>query len=183
MTDENDRADDMQDFTVPGRTCGTCTMCCKVLYITDFAKPAGRWCSHVKPGVGCSIYEQRPQSCRTFLCKWLQDENMGDEWKPERAKFAISQMTEGGNLLIAVDPNFANAWRRPPYFNVIHRWIIDGAAQGRFVFVRIGERCLALLPDGERDLGAVGPLDRIAVSRQAGPAGPIFAATVHRHAA
>jgi hypothetical protein len=158
-------------------------MCCKVLHIADLDKPAGRWCSHVKPGAGCKIYDDRPGTCRQFFCLWMQDGRVGEEWKPERSRFLVTEMPDGGNVLIAVDPNFANAWRKEPYHATIRRWVSDFAAQGRFIFIRSGTRCLALLPDGERDLGSVGPDDMIAVSRQAGPAGLVYHVEVHPRAA
>ena len=85
-----------------------------------------------------------------------------------------------GNLQIAVDPSFPNAWMRPPYYARIKKWAADGAAQGRFVFVRIGMRMIALLPDREVDLGRVEPSDDIVVSRQPGPTGLLYAVEVKR---
>ena len=29
---------------VPGRACGGCSLCCKVMVIAELAKPAGTWC-------------------------------------------------------------------------------------------------------------------------------------------
>lgn len=56
------------------RSCGSCSMCCKVLGIPELDKPADKWCQHCDPGNdGCTIYEDRPPVCRTFECIWLQD--------------------------------------------------------------------------------------------------------------
>ena len=59
------------------RPCGSCSLCCKLMSVGDgpdaeknawFVKPGGVWCPYCKPGKGgCSIYEQRPVECRTFL--------------------------------------------------------------------------------------------------------------------
>ena len=54
------------------------------------------------------------------------------------------------------------------------------ARSGRFVFVRIGMRMIALLPDREVDLGRVEAADDIVVSRQPGPAGFVYAVEVKR---
>jgi hypothetical protein len=51
------------------------------------------------------------------------------------------------------------------------------------VFVRIGMRMIALLPDREVDLGRVEAADEIVVSRQPGPAGLVYAVEVKRGAA
>jgi len=42
-------------MVVAGRACGTCTLCCKVVAVTELAKAAGQWCLHCRPGRGCSI--------------------------------------------------------------------------------------------------------------------------------
>lgn len=166
----------------PGRACGTCTMCCKVLQILDLDKAAGQWCKHAKPGRGCGIYETRPGTCREFFCEWMIDGRYGPEWKPDTAKFVVSPLLSDSNLLIAVDPNFPNAWRREPYISNIRQWVKTCEAMGRFVLIRIGGRCLALLPDKEVDLGAVGVDDEVMVSREPGPAGYIYSAQVRRAA-
>lgn len=165
-----------------GRACGACTMCCKVLLVGELRKPPGLWCKHARPGTGCGIYETRPASCRDFFCEWMLNANFPAEWKPDAAKFVVSPLTADGNLLIAVDPNFPNAWRREPYHAQIRQWVRLCEAMGRFVLVRIGPRCIALLPDGDADLGAVGPDDDIAVSREAGPAGFVYSVEVRRKA-
>ena len=57
-----------------------------------------------------------------------------------------------------------------------------GRRDGRFVFVRIGMRMIALLPDREVDLGRVEATDDIVVSRQPGPAGFVYGVEVKRGA-
>src|SRR5436305_14221849 len=44
------------------RSCGDCTLCCKLLSITELEKPIGKWCPHCEIGKGCKIYDCRPQS-------------------------------------------------------------------------------------------------------------------------
>jgi len=165
---------------VPGRACGTCMMCCKVPAIEEFAKPPGVWCRHAVSGKGCGIYAERPGSCRAFYCSWMQDESFGADWKPEKAKFVVYLQGNGANLQIAVDPSFPNAWTRPPFYAKIKKWAAEGAVHGQFVFVRIGMRMIALLPDREVDLGRVDAADEIVVSRQPGPAGLVYAVEVKR---
>lgn len=165
---------------VPGRACGTCMMCCKVPAIEEFAKPPGVWCQHAVSGKGCAIYADRPGSCRAFYCLWMQDDSFGAEWKPEKSKFVVYLQRNGINLQVGVDPSFPNAWTRAPYYARIKRWAIEGAARGQFVFVRIGVRMIALVSDREIDLGRVDPEDEIMVSRQPGPAGPVYDVEIKR---
>jgi len=169
--------------TVPGRACGACMMCCKVPHIEEFAKPAGIWCKHAAPGKGCSIYGERPGSCRAFFCSWMVDASFGPEWKPDRAKFVTYVQANGVNLQIAVDPGFPNAWRKEPYYGRIKQWAREGAPEGRFVYVRIGPRLIAVLPEREQDLGEVDPGDDIFVARKRDAAGFNYEVEVRKRAA
>jgi hypothetical protein len=143
---------------VPGRMCGTCTLCCKVIAVTDFDKKPGVWCPHCVRGKGCGIYETRPTDCRTFFCEWMVEERLGPEWKPERAKFALV-MGEGAHLTAFVDPGFPAAWRETPYLEAFRRLAAEGlrASPPRIVTARIGTRVIVILPDREIDVGHVGP--------------------------
>ena len=61
---------------VGGRACGSCTLCCKVIAVTDFNKLPGVWCAHCVRGKGCGIYETRPQICRDYTtdaCEYDDD--------------------------------------------------------------------------------------------------------------
>jgi hypothetical protein len=155
-------------------------MCCKVPHIKEFEKPAGVWCRHAVTGKGCNIYADRPTSCRAFYCSWMQDASFGPEWKPEKAKFVVYLQQNGIHLQIGVDPSFPNAWTKPPYFARIKQWAIDGAERGQLVFVRIGPRMIAVLPDREVDMGRVDPQDQIVVSQRPGPSGMIFDVAVRQ---
>ena len=79
-------------------------------------------------------------------------------------------------------PSFPNAWTREPYYGQIKQWAREGAEHGRFVFVRIGPRMIAVLPDREVDLGRVDPQDNITVARRPGPAGVTYEVEVKKGA-
>jgi len=71
----------------PNRTCGTCTVCCKVLEIKapTLFKPAGVICTNCT-GTGCRIFgtTDRPIQCREFYCLWRQVSTMPDDVRPDR---------------------------------------------------------------------------------------------------
>lgn len=52
-------------------------------------KPAMVWCTHCKIGKGCSIYDSRPASCRSYACMWLQG-SFPENAKPDRIKAAFA---------------------------------------------------------------------------------------------
>jgi len=141
---------------VPGRECGTCTLCCKVMAIDELGKPPGVWCQHIVRNKGCKIYETRPAECRSFYCHWMLEKSLPAEWKPERAKFALV-VNAGGHVTAFVDPGFPGAWRSEPYYGVFKRWAAEGvrASPARLVLARIGTRGVVILPDREIDVGTV----------------------------
>ena len=167
---------------VPGRECGTCTLCCKLIAVNDLDKAPGVWCPHCLRGKGCGIYQTRPAECRTFFCHWMLEKGLTPEWRPERAKFALVT-SEGGHMTAFVDPGFPGAWRNSPYFETLKRWSLEGAraSPARLVSVRIGTRGIVILPDREIDIGTVGPND--AIQLEGGPGGRIEVRKVSRDAA
>jgi uncharacterized protein len=131
------------------RKCGTCSLCCKLPYVQELGKPIDTWCAHAKPGHGgCSIYPDRPASCRGFICGWLASAQYGDEWFPARCKMIITPRVPSGEvakqgMLLSVDPAYPNAWRREPYYTQLLAW-----AQRYPVEIRVGLRYIALYANG-----------------------------------
>jgi hypothetical protein len=164
---------------VPGRACGSCTLCCKAVGVAELAKPAGSWCAHCRPAKGCSVYEARPAGCRDFHCEWLRSEALGPEWKPDRARFVL-MVTARGHLAACVDPGYPSAWRRAPYYDALRRWARERAESPSSAWpavdICIGARCIILLPDGEQDLGIVAADEEVRIDRRMTAAGPAYVA-------
>jgi hypothetical protein len=146
-------------MTAPGRECGDCTLCCKVMAIEELAKPAGSWCPHCKPGRGCLIYADRPAECRAFSCLWLTDDRFGPHWKPNKSKLVLTTSQDG--LEIRCDPGFPDAWRREPFRSEIGNLALSGEAHDVAVLVIVGDKMTLVTPDREFDLGVVQPDERI----------------------
>jgi hypothetical protein len=162
---------------VPGRRCGTCTLCCKVMAVPEIAKPLGQWCPHCARGKGCKIHETRPGGCRAFLCGWLIWAELGPEWKPEHSKVVVYREQESGRRLTAnVDPGFPLAWRNPRIYNQLKQWAIAGCATPSqemklLVTVRIARRTVVILPDRDVDVGIVADDEVLLTSEKVGPRG------------
>ncbi len=135
------------------RQCGTCMLCCKLPAIDELSKPENQWCKHAKPGKGCAIYGDRPQTCRAFLCEWITDPDLNDNWKPDRAKFFVRWMTSK-QFMISVDPGFPNAWKASQYYPPLKLMATRITDQGGYVMVGIGARRILILPDRDEDLGS-----------------------------
>jgi hypothetical protein len=146
-------------MTAPGRECGDCTLCCKVMAIEELAKPVSSWCPHCKPGCGCRIYANRPAECRTFSCLWLVNDRLDERWKPNKSKLVLTTSEDG--IEVRCDPGFPDAWRREPFRNEIREWAVSGETHDVTVVVIVGERMTLVTPDREFDLGVVRPDERI----------------------
>jgi hypothetical protein len=155
---------------VPGRACGDCSLCCKLLPVNSVNKPADSWCRYCAPGRGCTIYDDRPAECRTFHCSWLTTPNLGPEWQPTRCKMVLYVEGDGHVLAVRVDPGDPGAWRRDPYFRQLKEYAIAQADRLRVV-VYVRNRVFVILPNKEVDLGVMRPGDRLLVREMHTPTG------------
>lgn len=144
----------------PGRECGKCSMCCKLLHITELNKPANKWCGHCKPGYGgCSIYDTRPQICRSFACGWLMSETVGPEWYPLLSHMILSLAPFNNVMTVTctVDPRYPWMWREEPYYSQLHQLAgrnldVKKAEDILFVHVRCNGRIWLLTADEDIDV-------------------------------
>ena len=172
--------DGMAPRIVAGRSCGSCSLCCKVVAVEEIAKPIGAWCQHCHRQKGCAIYEQRPPSCRMFICQWMLAAELGAEWKPDRAKFAMLKSAGGRHLTVFADPGNPSTWRRSPYYENLKHWATQGVrntADLHLVDVMIGPRCIVILPDREVELGNLGSDEMIHLACRNTAAGVVFDAS------
>jgi hypothetical protein len=140
---------------VTGRSCGDCSLCCKLMTIDELDKPANQWCKHCKPGRGgCTIYEARPNVCRGFACGWLVSDAYSDEWKPTRSKMVVhyTGAKDGMSMRhfeIYVDPAEPARWRQAPYYDDIKAFASQGLTDtpGFATEVIVGKHKWAILPD------------------------------------
>jgi hypothetical protein len=130
-----------------GRSCGSCSLCCKVLFIIDpdLEKPSGVLCRNCTPGKGCGIYANRPRPCRTYSCRWLIDPEFGPEWFPAKANMVLEYDPDDDNptFWVFVDPAFPTAWRSSPYYEQLLDWSIWAT-----VLIDDGSQTIQLSGDG-----------------------------------
>jgi hypothetical protein len=138
---------------VTERTCGDCSLCCKVMGVEALQKAPGIWCQHARPGKGCVIHgdEAFPPSCGEFACAWLENEDLPLELKPTRVHAFLTGAKPEHNplradLLVHVDPAYPDAWRRKPLAGVIEKFL----AAGQRVLVRCGRKGTLLQPLGAK---------------------------------
>jgi hypothetical protein len=71
------------------RSCGSCTLCCRVLEIQVLDKPAGILCRH-NTGTGCGIYLERPEICARWHCLWRRIGALPAALRPDRSGVIFS---------------------------------------------------------------------------------------------
>ncbi|WP_336485296.1 hypothetical protein [Methylobacterium nigriterrae] len=157
----------------PGRSCGACTLCCKVYDVPAVESVAGQWCRHTQAGRGCAIHATRPAHCRAFHCLWMTESWLGPEWKPDRAKMVLSLDPVSRHMNVQVDPGQPNTWRREPYYGQLKRWAIASLAQKRHVLVHVNKSTTVVLPDRDVPLGIFEPGDRLVARERMTPMGPV----------
>lgn len=119
------------------RTCGTCTLCCRLPDIDELSKPANAWCTHCIEDKGCTIYESRPKLCRDFLCLWMEDAQFSDDWNPSQTHMMVYR--QGPQITVLVDPDFPDVWKAEPYHTDLQRWAAIEEKQGGYVIVFVGD--------------------------------------------
>ena len=147
------------------RSCGDCSLCCKVMAISELSKPKGVWCDHFARGAGCGVYSARPEVCRTFLCQWLVNPQMGPEWKPNKCRMVV--VGEGARkLAVHVDAGSPGPWQEP-YLGWLREVAARGLERGGMVLVIDKGQTTVVLPDRGVALGTVGADEKIVLAQVA----------------
>ncbi len=95
----------MQVGVIPGRDCGTCTVCCVELTIDDpeLQKVQGYRCKNLVASGGCGIYATRPGTCRRYECGWRLLKWVRAELRPDRSGVLIGLQQSDNELGISVN--------------------------------------------------------------------------------
>ena len=116
----------------PGNSCGGCTACCKTPYIDapGLRKPSHQMCQHCT-GVGCGIYDKRPEACREFRCLWLRSQNseqpMAAELRPDRCHVIFTETDDPLIFDCHIDKDYLDA----AHVGVARAWIDRQQASGK----------------------------------------------------
>jgi hypothetical protein len=161
---------------VPGRECGSCTLCCKIFRIAEVESAPGEWCKNCAPGKGCMIHAVRPAVCHNYFCSWMFQPGLGPEWKPEKSKIILNVELNGQRLAAHIDPGSPGAWRRSPYYESLKRWSADALMKQQQVSVWIGQHCIVILPDKDIDLGLIAADEMVVSTTKMTPHGAVHGA-------
>ena len=145
------------------KSCGPCSLCCKVFAVEDLHKPMGVMCAHFGPGRGCTIYPDRPRACRTFECVWLMDPEMPHRFRPDQTKVVLDQDPAGTRLIARCDPANPQAWRRNPMYAALKGYAAQTWGTGKLVLAVAGRRTWLVAPNEDVDLGEIDPTSALRV--------------------
>ncbi len=137
----------MKLIPVPGKTCGSCMMCCKLPLIKELNKPQGVWCNYAKVGQGCTNYQNRPGECRDFYCDFMIAPQLGEEWRPSVARFMTFESLFTGNFTIITDKNSSNSWKDKKYYPILKDHALKLFKSGKLSYAIQGEYFTVILPD------------------------------------
>jgi len=103
-------------MTEISRSCGGCTLCCKLLPVKELRKPASQRCVHQRFKKGCAVYGQpsMPRSCRIWNCQWLKNPQTKDMVRPDRSGYVIDVLPD----YVSMTNNDTGAVRNIPVVQV-----------------------------------------------------------------
>lgn len=95
--------------------CARCGACCVAPDIAALDKPLGVRCPHLGPDERCTIYERRPEVCRSYapddLCVRIAAPSLGERVARYLAEFGLSE--EAAAVTRASATSMAAARRGP----------------------------------------------------------------------
>ncbi|KQP48331.1 MAG: hypothetical protein WC563_02765 [Brevundimonas sp.] len=112
---------------LPGRTCGGCVECCRVipLNLPELAKPTGKLCAYCVDGAGCSVHEIRPNTCRIWFCLWRVVE-LSDDWRPDRSGVIVRPDGVEDGVITLYVLRRSDFLASPDFFVTVAGWVAEG---------------------------------------------------------
>lgn len=135
-----------------GKSCGGCGACCKLPEIRELQKPAHVTCTNYVAGQGCSIYVDRPGACRAFECGYLQNPDLSEDWRPDKAGFLL-YFAPGPRLVVETDLATPDTWKAEPFISQLREWSDRNRPTPIEVVVRTGQHLTMIFPEAEIVLG------------------------------
>ena len=129
---------------IPGKACGSCYFCCKVLEIEEFKKPAGKLCEHCALTGGCGVYDTRPDVCRDYYCRWKDERSFTSQLRPDKVGTLLMDDPDSDEYHAVCDPEKPFSWRNP----LVFKHLVAEAKAGRLVVAKAGLRAWRIFEDG-----------------------------------
>ena len=134
--------------------CQDCTGCCIVFEVKDVGKAFGEPCRHLGKtlfGTGCTIYNDRPDACKHYVCLWLDSQRrievptLPENLRPDVCKVVLGWPwgMDRETLFVYPFPGHETAWQKPPVGPLLKSILAKG---GKIVVVA-GDKRIAIKGD------------------------------------
>jgi hypothetical protein len=134
--------------------CQDCNGCCVVFEVKEVPKAFGEPCKHLGKtlfGRGCTVYADRPQACKNYVCLWLDSQRKLDDARmPENLRPDVCKVVMGWpwaedreTLFVYPYPGHDTAWQKSPVSDHL-RMIL---ARGGKVVVVLEDKRIAIKGD------------------------------------
>ena len=139
--------------TGASRSCGTCSACCTAKGVRELEKKAGVACTHVVEGSkACSIYDERPASCREYSCLWKLGAFDGFD-RPDRL-----------GVVMEMGPGLGPVHDTGVF---VAREAFPGGFQAADLFLyKLSQKCVVILVNENRTRRVIGPPHLLAAFQQ-----------------
>lgn len=134
------------------RSCGSCSLCCRLLPQKELRKGANTRCQHQRHSAkgSCSIYAKRPPSCVLWSCGWLVRADTVNLSRPDRSHVVIDifpdvitiQQEDAEDIdmeviVLWVDPAHKDAWKHPAMLAYLNKRAEEGQRQQKNIAVLV----------------------------------------------
>lgn len=82
--------------------CGECTACCTVFSIPEIGKEKHVKCSYCSNG--CTIHDERPDTCRNYECLYIQSE-WEEDLRPDKCGVILDKTKKGEYCALRITEN------------------------------------------------------------------------------
>ena len=106
------------------RSCGCCTLCCKLLPVPWMNSVEGENCQHCSPGVGCDIFNEAPSKCKEFNCLWKHADVMGEDLRPDKCGVVFEAYHIEKTVVAIVEQG--STWQEGEVKKLISQMLMDG---------------------------------------------------------
>jgi len=103
------------------RNCGDCVLCCYFTSPPEIKKSEGEWCKYCIKIEGCSIYENRPESCKNFNCLWKKQVQIPESLRPDKCGVMFELPDYCKTYIGYIDPERPDIWREANIIALIQK--------------------------------------------------------------
>jgi hypothetical protein len=91
-----------------------------LLEVEELTKLPHQQCQH-QCDTGCAIHESRPKECRVYQCQWKADENIPEEFRPDKLDCIIDIHDTVLGPAVICHQSYPQQWLKEPIIGIIQQ--------------------------------------------------------------